>query len=319
MRFLAVVLGFLCAFGTAAVILIARTGSISSILHSASPAATVSAASAESAQASPGESQPASRDDRLADVGIVTNSLKDFQKVTSAYPSLTVNYLNWGSPFPTDTVLSNRRLGAKTLIVLEPERVSLPGIASGREDRYLENFAAAERKAGLPVLLSFGPEANGNWYPWGAHRITPALYVAMWHRVHDVIMRNGGTRITWVWQMNTPWPQSEPMSLLWPGKAYVDEVGLDSQMRSPGETFSDVFGPSLSQVRAITNKPILIGEVSVKVGAGMPAEIKSLFDGACQDHLIAVILFDIHSEWQFDNDAQAVAAYRKAATSPCHA
>jgi hypothetical protein len=311
MRFVAIGLGILCALATAAGVVVVRAGSVSALLHPASTAAPSKATAS-----GPGASSAGGKNG-LEQVGVVTNSLANFQKATSAYPSITVHYIWWGTPFPTSTILTDRRLGATNLLVLEPQGVSLTGIADGREDAYLKKFAAAERSLGLPILLSFGPEANGNWYSWGAHHITPALYVAMWRQVHDVIEADGGTKITWLWQMNTPWPQSEPMSLLWPGKAYVNEVGLDSQMESPGETFSYVFGPSLSQVRAITSDPILISEVSVRVEAGIAPEITSLFKGACQDHLMGVILFDVYSEWEFDHDTQAVAAFRKAATSPC--
>lgn len=319
MRFVAIAMGILCALATAAGVAVVRAGSVSSLLHPDSASVPAKAATAGPISVPGASAGPAAGPARLQQVGVVTNSLTNFQKATSAYPSMTVHYLWWGSPFPAATILDDRRLGATTLLVLEPEHVGLNAIANGSEDAYLKRLAAAEHSLGLPILLSFAPEANGNWYPWGAHHITPALYIAMWRHVHNVINSSGGTKITWLWQMNTPWPQSVPMRLLWPGKAYVDEVGLDSQMRSPGETFSYVFDPSLAQVRAITSKPILISEISVRVGAGMPAEITSLFDGACQNHLKGVIIFDIHGDWQFDQDAKAVAAFKKGATSSCHA
>lgn len=316
MRFVAIALGFICALATAAGVLIVRSGSVSSALHG-TPAMPSGAASAGATSSSSQSAPTTTTGARLKQVGVVTNSLKDFQKATSAYPTMTVHYLWWGSPFPSATVFGDRRLGATTLLVLEPERVSLSSIAAGREDAYLKKFAKAERNLGLPILLSFGPEANGSWYPWGAHHVTPHLYIAMWRQVHDVIQADGGTKITWLWQMNTPWPQSEPMSLLWPGGKYVNEVGIDGQMTKTGATFSSVFDTSLTQMRSITSEPILISEVSVKVGTNTPKEIESLFDGACREHLNGVIIFDVHAEWQFDHDKQAVAAFRRAATTAC--
>ncbi len=90
-------------------------------------------------------------------------------------------------------------------------------------------------------------------------------------------------------------------------------------MTSSSATFSSVFGSSIAQIRSITNDPILISEVSVKVGPEMPREITSMFDGACQQGLKGLILFDVHKEWQFDYDAQAVAAFRRGATTNCRA
>lgn len=316
MRIIALALGVVCALATAAVVLVVRSGSVSSVAHPASITSST-AATGPKATVPVVNGTPSAGGSRLPQVGIVTNSLKNFQKATAAYPTLSVHYLSWGTPFPSATILGDRRLGATTLLVLEPQRVSLSGIAAGQEDAYLKSFASAERNLGLPILISYAPEANGSWYQWGAHHISPALYIEMWRRVHDVIQENGGTKITWLWQMNVPWPHSEPMKLLWPGSRYVDEVGVDGQMTSPGETFSSAFGPSLTEIRSITNDPILISEVSVKVGPEMPRQMDSLFNGVCHEHLEGVILFDVHKEWQFDNNAPAVAAFKRGATSPC--
>jgi hypothetical protein len=316
MRYVALALGVLCALATAAVVLVVRSGSVSSVMHPAS--VTTSGTATGPGTTSPGEnSTPSGGESGLPQVGIVTDSLKNFQEATSAYPAISVHFLSWGTPFPGAIVLDDRRLGATTLLVLEPQHVSLSGIAAGQEDAYLKAFASAERNLGLPILISYAPEANGSWYPWGANHITPTLYIEMWRRVHDVIQKNGGTKITWLWQMNVPWPTSEALSLLWPGSRYVNEVGIDGQITSFGETFSSVFGLSLTEIRRITGDPILLSEVAVKVGPEMPQVINTIFNGACHDHLEGVILFDVHKEWQFDGNAQAVAAFKRDATIGC--
>ena len=305
MRYVTLALGVVCALAAAVVIVVVRSGSVSSLMHPS----RVTPALANSIRPPGGSGLP--------QVGVVTNSLKNFQDATSAYPTISVRFLSWGTPFPAATVLSNRRLGATTLLVLEPEHVSLPGIAAGQEDAYLKAFASAERSLDLPILISYAPEANGNWYSWGAQHITPTLYIQMWRHVHDVIQENGGTKITWLWQMNVPWPGSEAMSLLWPGSRYVNEVGIDGQIDPSEQTFSSVFDLSLTEMRSITDDPILLSEVAVKVGSAMPRAINSVFSGACHDHLEGLILFDVHSEWQFDDNAQAVAAFRRDATTSC--
>jgi len=315
MRYVSLALGVVCALATIVVVLVVRSGSVSSVMHpvSLSPSAVAGPGTTPPLASSTGSGD----ENGLPQVGIVADSLKNFQAATSAYPTVSVHYLSWGTPFPTATILGDRRLGATAMIVLEPERVSLPGIAAGQEDAYLKSFAAADRNLGLPILLSYAPEANGDWYTWGAHHISPALYIQMWQRVHDVIQDNGGTKITWLWQMNVPWPNSDPMNQLWPGSRYVNEVGIDGQMTSAGDTFSSVFDPSLAEVRSITDDPILISEVSVRVGPSMPQQINSLFSGACSNHLEGIVLFDVHKEWQFDSDTQAVAAFKQDATSAC--
>jgi hypothetical protein len=249
-------------------------------------------------------------------IGVVADDLAAFAQASGAYPSIDVKYLQWGSPFPSAAVLKDHGLGVTLMIVLEPGGTSLPGIAAGRDSAYLGSWTAADRKLGLPVMLSFAPEANGDWYPWGARHIAPSLYRAMWRTVHREITAGGGARITWVWQVNTGWPGSEPLSVLWPGNGLVDEVGIDSQMTRPADTFTAVFGATLSQVRAVTRKPVMISEVSVAAGPSRAAQITSLFRGAARQKLAAVILFDIYPRWKIDNDPAALAAFRAAVRQP---
>lgn len=305
MRFLAVFLGLVTAAATTWLIIVVRSGG------------------PPGQQAVPKTTQapraPSAGPDWRTQAGVVANSLYDFQKDTAAYPSLTVDYLRWGQPFPVGRIVLNHRLGAKTLVILEPALVSLKGIADGRLDQYLKAFGRADHRLGLPIMLSFAPEANGKWYTWGAHHIGPKLYVAMWHRVHDVIMADGGSKITWIWQMNVPWPGSEPIHLLWPGKRYVNQVGIDGQLRTRGATFAKVFGGTLRDVRRFSRAPIMISEVSVAASPTAPHQITGLFTAACRIGLTAVIMFDIHPRWRFDDSAPSLTAYRQAATAGCPA
>lgn len=309
MRLVTIVLGILCTLATGAAVLVVRSGSVSSILHvtNVAPSGSDSQSLVGSVAGKVG----------LPQDGVVTYNLLNFEKTTSVNVPIAVRFLSWGSPFPTATVLSNRSLGATTLLVLEPTDVNLAGIAAGRDDAYLIAFATAERHLGIPIMLSFAPEANGDWYQWGAHHITPSLFIDMWRHVHDVIQKNADSPITWLWQMNVQWPGSEAMSLLWPGRDYVNEVGIDGQLKSSGTTFASVFNPSIAQIRKITSDPIIISEVSVQVGPDAPKLITSLYIGACQEHLVGAVLFDVHKEWQIDADAQAVAAFRRAVTAKC--
>ncbi len=168
----------------------------------------------------------------------------------------------------------------------------------------------ADSELELPVTLSFAPEANGSWYRWGASRISPALYRNMWHRVHDVILRAGARRITWLWQVNSVWPGSETLRYLWPGSADIDEVGIDGQLSSPQSTFASVFDQTVTQLRDITRDPVMISEVAVGNDPARPAQITDLFMGARQAHLAALVFFDAHSAWQFDHDPEALRAFR---------
>jgi hypothetical protein len=313
MRTVALVTVVACAIASMiAVVLLRGAGS-----HLAAATSTPAASASASASASP--SQVPHDNDRDSThlgplkVGVVANSLLQFEEAAGVYPSIDVKYVQWGSPFPSAEVLEDHGLGVTTMIVLEPNNVSLAGLVNGNDNAYLTSWARADRKLGLPVILSFAPEANGSWYPWGARHITPDLYRETWRHVHDELTATGARHVTWLWQVCSAWPTSEPLSLLWPGNSYVDEVGIDGQLNEPAASFTSTFSQTVAQVQAITEKPVMISEVAIGRNPQRPAQITGLFSGARRDGLYALILFDVHSKWQINSDPAALDAFRKAA------
>lgn len=242
-------------------------------------------------------------------LGIISYDLPLFVRATGIHPALTARYMNWGDPFPAAEVLANNRLGVTTAIVLEPRNVSPSSIAAGRHNAYLARWAKAERTLGLPVLLAFAPEANGYWYPWGKGHISPALYKKMYRKVHNVLLRDGARRVTWLWQVNKISRKTERLSLLWPGSAYVNVVGLDGQLTTRTATFGSVFGPVLAQIRGLTRVPVMLSEVAVAKGPARPRQVTSLFAAARKAHLTALNFFDVRT-WSFDHDRATLKALR---------
>jgi mannan endo-1,4-beta-mannosidase len=249
-------------------------------------------------------------------VGVVAYNLANFEKAAGVYPAVVVKYLQWGTPFPASEVTQDHGLGATTMLVLEPRHISMASIAAGRGDAYLAEWAAADRSLGLPVILSFAPEANGTWYSWGAGHISPHLYVRAWRHVHDRLIRDGAQHVTWLWQMAADNPGSEALRLLWPGQRYVTEAGIDAQYAQPSATFTSVFGKTITDMQAITSRPLLLSEVAVARSASRPAQITGLFAGVSQHRLAGLIFFDAHPKWAIDNDPPALTAFRKAAARP---
>jgi hypothetical protein len=129
--------------------------------------------------------------------------------------------------------------------------------------------------------------------------------------------------VTWLWTVNvaiiasgnslsngvgaaTPW---------WPGSAWVDWVGIDGYFYRNSETFGIVFGNTLSQIRALTPKPVLISETAAAPAAGKAAKIPGLFAGAYAAGMVGLVWFDLpgNRDWQLGNDQAALAAFRAAA------
>jgi len=136
----------------------------------------------------------------------------------------------------------------------------------------LEEWTLAPEDADRPDRrLYFRPahEMNGNWFPWSATDGTsPADYVGMWRRIHDIFADTGmkGTHIQWMWAPNADEVGDVEVEQYYPGDRYVDWVGLDgfnfgdveswSDWRSPEELFSGM----LERVRKITDKPTALTE-----------------------------------------------------------
>ncbi len=222
-------------------------------------------------------------------------------------PDLIGQYVAWNSSFDPRAVTTAWSYGALYYLAWEPYNISLQAIAGGQSDAYITRFADAVRALNLPVAISFGHEMNGNWYPWGTAQTTPAEFVAAWRHIHDLFVQAGASNVIWVWNPNiiNPVPQVE-LRPYWPGDAYVDWVGVTGYFPTSGpETFASLYGPTMTEIKRFTAKPILIAETSVETG---PAEIqaaRSLVTGVKRHHdVLGFVWFDFDKggvDWQLES------------------
>lgn len=310
MRAAVIVSAVVCAIASAVAVVLLR-GAGSHVAAAASPSPR--ALAGRTASLPPPAASPPGDPASSSQVGVVAYNLPNFEKAARVYPSIVVKYLQWGTLFPASEVQTDHGLGATTMLVLEPSHISMAAIAAGHGDAYLAKWASAIHSTGLPVILSFAPEANGTWYSWGAGHISPHVYVRAWRHVHDTLVRDGARHVTWMWQMSTDNPGSEALRLLWPGKRYVTEAGIDAQYGDRSATFRSVFAATIAHVRAVTSGPLLLSEVAVGRSASRPAQIAGLFTGVKRNRLAGLILFDAHSTWKIDDDPAALTAFRKGA------
>lgn len=177
-------------------------------------------------------------------------------------------------------------------------------------------------------MLSFAPEANGSWYSWGYRRAAARDFIAAWRYVVTLFRRTApGAR--WMWVMNVSFKHSEPLGRLWPGSGYVDEIGVDGYFTFPRVTFASEFGPTISQIRHLTGKPVLITETAADPAAGKARVVAQLVSGVKHYKLAGFIWFSINQlgnrdpgapkgnrhDWSLDDDPAALAAYRAAVRS----
>jgi hypothetical protein len=201
--------------------------------------------------------------------------------------------------------------------------LAVNGIIAGDYDVYLRRFAAEVKAFGHPVVISFGHEANGDWFGYGYKHTAPGTFIAAYRTVHDVITRAGATNVVWLWTVNIPAEhQTEPDAAVWPGASYVTWAGIDGYDWTGKATFTQTFGAAVAAVRAITSKPVLIAETSVVPGPHAASQVASLFAGIRADGLIGLMWFntdkngfkntgDTH-DWRLQNDPAGLAAFRAA-------
>jgi mannan endo-1,4-beta-mannosidase len=240
-----------------------------------------------------------------------------FARVAGRKPNITVYYSPWGAPFRARFVTAAARAGAVVLVHLEPWHASMTAIAAGHWDGYLRRFAAEVRHYGGQVILSFAPEADGGWYPWGWHHTRPALWRAAWRHVVTAFRDSGASNVTWLWDISGKSRATGRARRWWPGARYVDWVGIDGYYFTSANTFKNVVGDTVKAVRKFTRKPILLSEVGIGQRAGQAAKIPALFAGIRRDHLLGLIWFDVaqqdglyHQDWRLDDHPAAVAAFR---------
>lgn len=224
--------------------------------------------------------------------------------------------------------------GAVPMLTLEPwsagggpeqATYSLDRVAGGAFDGYLLRWAAALRSYGKPVLLRFGHEMNGDWYPW-SERVNgnePHEFIAAWRHVHGLFRTTGADNVSWVWSPNVPYPGSLPLDGLYPGDAYVDVVALDAYNFGTSADWStwlqpeQLYAQGLTELRRLAPiKPIMIAETaSSELGGDKAAWVRDAVAFLAQQTDVVAFVwfhFDKETDWRIDSSERAVQAFAQA-------
>jgi beta-mannanase len=205
-------------------------------------------------------------------------------------------------------------------------------------DPYIDSWAQGLAAWEKPVLLRFGHEMNGDWYPWaaGANGNSAQQFIDAWIYLHERFTAAGATNVYWVW---SPIASAEaavrsvPIALedVFPGDAYVDFVGASGfnwgDTPQPWgvegwETFSDIFQETYAELQALSTKPVLITETaSAELGGDKGAWITSAFLTEIPERfpaIEAVVWFNVlkETDWRIDSSVESLRAFVTAANSP---
>jgi beta-mannanase len=238
-----------------------------------------------------------------------------FAKRTGHKPNMITIYESFDDQFAASEARKIHAYGALPIVRWEPFKQGLADIADGRFDDYLTEFATSVKTVNVPIALTVAHEMNGNWYPWGTQKNKAADFVAAWRHIHDLFEKVGATNVIWTWTPNViNYLRDVPLKSYWPGPKYVDWIGLDGYFTKKGDqTFKTLFRPTITEVKKISDKPILIVETGAEPGSMRARAVKDLFTSVASDpNVIGFVYFNQKgsASWSIDSDVPALKVYR---------
>ncbi|ROO83665.1 glycosyl hydrolase family 26 [Actinocorallia herbida] len=256
----------------------------------------------------------------------------------------------------------NKRIwdaGALPFADVEPYDGTLRDFADGKYDADIRRYAAEVKAANIPVAYSWGHEMNGWWYPWGycsdsghlekdgsekseddlgdackdeSKENTPEDFVDAWKHIHDVFTETGVGNVIWVWSPNTAQGDGlPPVKKFYPGDEYVDWIGVSGYMYKDKDNpadrsniFMGVFGDLYKELRAFTEKPIVIAETGSTADKAKANDVHRLLKGSVRfKDILGYVWFDVkkvefgnETDFRVEARADAVKRYRKDLTTP---
>jgi hypothetical protein len=251
----------------------------------------------------------------LAGVAVKTpvgRNFADATRLARTHFALAEFYVRFGRPFPRQEALEAAAGGAVPVIQINPRTVSLTAIADGQWDTYLHAYAAAAARFGCRVVLSFGHEMNGTWYPWGCRHVPAQTFISAWRHIVGIVH---GPEITWMWTTNVSVPGAHcSLASHWPGARYVDWVGVDGYLRTSAATFTNTFAGSLRTISQLAGgKPVLLAETGASPGPAQARNIAAIYAGAIRARVRGVIYFDTTgklADYQPQQNPAALAAFQ---------
>jgi Glycosyl hydrolase family 26 len=316
----------------------------------AQTAANTPPVASQSAQTRPSATFPTAEPEPTEDPDIVLGAfiqgapadpkkIDEYAALTGAMPHIVLWYQEWSgesNAFRAADADAVRSRGAMPVISwgawagqAHDPAWTLETILRGTYDAYLHEWTRDVARWGHPIYVILNSEMNGTWYPWspGVNGSTASEFVQTWRHTVDIARSEGATNIRWVWCPNADnVGELTPFSEVYPGDDYLDWVCLDgynwgnSQSWSRWQRIEEVFKLSIEEIRAITDKPLLIGETAAsEYGGDKAAWITESFQNLTTDlpDIEALIWFNTikETDWRVNSSPASLEAFRAVVTS----
>lgn len=194
-----------------------------------------------------------------------------------SFPRATASWIRERGSVPFIRLMM--RTVAETGLTTDEKAYGLASIVAGKHDAALAGWGDAAREFGTPLIVEWGTEMNGSWFPWnGRHNGGGARGVSLfrdaYRHVVDVVRSRGATHLTWVFHVNgddqpsTEWNRFENY---YPGDAWVDWVGLSAygalSPSDPCPSFVPYADAAVARLGALApGKPIMVFEFGTTQG-----------------------------------------------------
>ncbi len=228
---------------------------------------------------------------------VTTQKIRDFEtlvnkKIVWAYfsnnwynniqfPSKEVNIINSEGKIPFIRIMPRTDFDEG---VPDPN-YTMQKIIDGDFDTALTQWAIDASNTKIPLLVEFGTEVNGNWFPWngqynGGGETTkygdpglpdgPERFRDAYRHIIDICNANGVNNITWFFHVNAysqPETSWNKINYYYPGDDYIDWIGVSvygpQESDEEYQEFSEIMDDIYPQLIDLSNKPIAVLEFAI--------------------------------------------------------
>lgn len=277
--------------------------------------------------------------DSISDLTAMEHSL-------GAEVAIASSFRGWGDLFPDTAQQAQAKAGHTLLVAWDLGATRATRFATfyqHRHDAYLAREAKAAHRFGAPFYVRPWAEMNADWVafqPTAAGKRaaggTYAQFIRAWRYVVSYFRTHGAGNVRWVFNPTTDtYAETTPVAKIWPGKAYVDVLGLDGYNWGNGgvlhwRSFADIYRTQYARLTALApSLPVWVCEFGSKAaneddGAAVDprhstsAWYQGMFGWLKQASRVrALVMFDVRKErdWRIQSSAATLKQMQTAARS----
>jgi len=224
------------------------------------------------------------------EMDVTASSIASFARTIGKNPAIVTFSHEWGfnKSFPSKQFDEIHRSGATPWVRLmfrsdirqnkaEPF-FTLSRILNGVYDSELKEWAKQARNLGYPVIVEYGTEVNGMWFPWNGYWTGSAngleKFKETYRHIFRIFQQQGATNLIWVYHVNwysKPEVSWNTITAYYPGDEYVNLLGVSVYgALTPDEVmvkqFSEMMDQSYSEISALSpEKPIIVAETGTDI------------------------------------------------------